>query len=162
MAVAANIDRQLDRNRQPQNKNINLRTQSLPPQVTQTTREEEGRKDNLTRSRDDLSPPFLTRHQMADTSFPSSVKSPEYFLPGDSSLTDGDNNRMYKIKSMFHTAWGPRKFSGKRLPGEEGIIALLTNMNRAQYTCPVTEAEFVTFLAPVSYTHLTLPTTPYV
>ena len=54
---------------------------------------------------------------------------------------------MYKIKSLFHTAWGSRKFSGKRLPGEEGIIALLTNMNRAQYTCPVTEAEFVTFLA---------------
>ena len=120
-----------------------MRSQSSPPSPSSFFR-----KEVHTSFRDD-NHPETSQYSRRTTDAPpfSSVKCPEYFLIGDSSISDSDNNRMYKVKSLFHPAWGPRKFSGKRVPGEEGIISLLTNMNRVQYICPVTEAEFVTLLA---------------
>ena len=82
------------------------------------------------------------------------VESPEYFLPGESSIPDGENSmRMFKVAKIFQCAFGTKKFTGKRTKyGEEGsITSLLEAFNRAQYQCPVTETEFVTFLTQAMY-----------
>ena len=84
----------------------------------------------------------------------SCVEPPDYFLPGESSIPDGENSmRMFKVAKIFQCAFGTKKFVGKRGKyGEEGsITSLLEAFNRAQFQCPVTETEFVTFLCQAMY-----------
>ena len=76
------------------------------------------------------------------------IDCPDYFRPGNSSISDKDQVRLDKVKIYFSAAFGNRKFSGKkgRNPDDVTILQLLQDFNHAQNNIPVTENEFVTFL----------------
>ena len=70
------------------------------------------------------------------------------------------NNLISKIKQFFFTnGWEPLPYQIESweafLNGKSGIIQVPTG-------CGKTYAALMGPLSPVSYTHLTLPTTPYV
>ena len=92
-AIANNIDLELERTRQNYGRNTTSRTQSLPPHPSSILRETNLRKEHDSRSREDLAAAAAHyaptgRSQIPDNTFPSSVKSPDNFLPGESSISD--------------------------------------------------------------------------
>ena len=73
------------------------------------------------------------------------IEPPKEFAIGHSSIGDHDRVRMEKVKLYFPSAFGGRKFSGKK-NSEPGIIELLNDYNNAQEVMKLTKMEFLQFL----------------
>ena len=67
------------------------------------------------------------------------------FKKGNCSINDHEKVRMEKVKLYFPSAFGGRKFSGKK-NSEIGIMDLLNDANNAQAVLKLTEMEFLQFL----------------
>ena len=78
------------------------------------------------------------------------IHPPNNFLEGQTSMIGSSTSRLEAIRMHFSTAFsGGKKFSGKRHKAQEdiSILQLLREFNLAQIAVPVTEAEFLSFLA---------------